>query len=99
MREPLPLYCETSAELVSQPADSAPRRAEKAWTSEFNAPREDGEEEHVRVLGAEQTFADLLEETPREGEDWFGEQFGSRLECYAHRLWDGLLAVETVSER
>lgn len=99
LREPLPLYCQTSAELVSQPASSARRRAEEAWTSEFEKPREDSEEEHVRVLGAERSFADLLEETPRVGEDWFGEQFGSRLECYAHRLWDGLLAVETVSER
>jgi exodeoxyribonuclease V gamma subunit len=99
LREPLPLYCETSAELVSQPVGSARRRADAAWTSGFEKPREDSEEEHVRVLGAVRSFADLLEETPREGEDWFGEQFCSRLECYAHRLWDGLLAVEKVSDR
>jgi exodeoxyribonuclease V gamma subunit len=99
LREPLPLYCQTSAELASAPVDSARRRAEKAWTSDFENPREDSEEEHVQVLGAERSFAELVEEPPRDDEDWFGEQFDSRLECYAHRLWDGLLAVETVSEQ
>jgi exodeoxyribonuclease V gamma subunit len=99
LREPLPLYCQTSAELASAPHESSRRRAEKAWTSGFDDPREDKEEEHVRVLRAERSFAELLAEPPREDEDWYGGQFDSRLECYAHRLWDGLLAAETVSRR
>lgn len=99
LREPLPLYCQTSAELASAHASSARRRAEEAWTSDFEKPRENTEEEHLRVLRSERSFAELVSEAPREDEDWFGERFDSRLECYAHRLWDGLLAVETVSER
>ena len=38
MREPLPLYCETSAALAAPPAASARRRADDAWTSTFGRP-------------------------------------------------------------
>ena len=99
LREPLPLYCQTSAELASAPHESSRRRAEKVWTSGFDDPREDKEEEHILVLRGERSFAELLAERPREDEDWYAGQFDSRLECYAHRLWDGLLAAETVSRR
>jgi exodeoxyribonuclease V gamma subunit len=99
LREPLPLYCQTSAELACEPVASSRRRAGEAWTSEYRDPHEDSEEEHVRVLGVEHSFTELLAHAPREDEDWFGEQFDSRLECYAHRLWDGLLAAETVSRQ
>jgi exodeoxyribonuclease V gamma subunit len=97
--EPLPLYCETSAELAAAPAVSAQRRAEEAWNSDFDKPRENCEPEHLRVLEGQRSFTELLEDPPRDGEDWYGEQYGSRLECYAHRLWDGLLSVETVEDR
>ncbi|MGO9900812.1 MAG: exodeoxyribonuclease V subunit gamma [Solirubrobacteraceae bacterium] len=99
MREPLPLYCETSAALAVAPADTARRRAEKAWTSEYQRPRENRDEEHVLVLGPDRAFGDLFAEPPREDEDWLADAFASRLERYAHRLWDGLLAAEQVTDR
>lgn len=99
MREPLPLYCETSAALAAPPAPSARRRADAAWTSTFNRPREDREEEHVLVLGQGRAFADLLAESPHDDEDWLPDEYTSRLERYAHRLWDGLLAAEEVSDQ
>jgi exodeoxyribonuclease V gamma subunit len=99
MREPLPLYCETSAALAAPPATTARRRAGQAWTSEFRRPREDRDEEHVLVLGTDRAFDDLVAEPPREDEDWSAGESASRLERYAHRLWDGLLAVEEVTDR
>jgi len=99
LREPLPLYCETSAALAAPPATSAHRRADAAWTSKFDRPREDREEEHVLVFGQDRAFGDLLAEVPRDDEDWLADEYTSRLERYAHRLWDGLLAVEEVSDQ
>ena len=99
MREPLPLYCETSAALAAPPATTARPRARKAWTSEFKRPREDLDQEHVLVLGPDRSFEDLLAEPPRDDEDWPGGAFESRLERYAHRLWDELLAAEEVTDR
>ena len=99
MREPLPLYCETSAALAAPPAATARRRAEKAWTSKFRRPREDRDEEHVLVLGQGRVFDDLVAESPRDDEDWLADEFASRLERYSHRLWDGLLAAEEVTDR
>jgi exodeoxyribonuclease V gamma subunit len=99
MREPLPLYCETSAALAAPPATTARRRAGKAWTSEFRRPCEDRDEEHVLVLGPDRAIEDLFAEPLRDDEDWLGDAFESRLERYAHRLWDGLLAVEQVTDQ
>jgi exodeoxyribonuclease V gamma subunit len=55
MREPLPLYTETSA------AFAAGANASDAWTTPYNkTPREDRDEAHVRVLGGVVPFADVL---------------------------------------
>jgi exodeoxyribonuclease V gamma subunit len=99
MREPLPLYCETSAALAAPPAASARRRASEAWTSKYERPREDRDEEHVLVLGQGRAFDDLIEERPRDDEDWRADEYDARLERYAHRLWDGLLSVEEVTDQ
>jgi exodeoxyribonuclease V gamma subunit len=104
LREPLPLYCRTSAALAAGPAASARERAEEAWTTAWTksgvrVPREGSEQEHTLVLDGERPFDELLAEAPREDEDWFGGRFDARLECYAHRLWDGLIAAETVSRQ
>jgi exodeoxyribonuclease V gamma subunit len=103
MREPLPLYCETSAAFAAAGgAGPVPaRRASKAWTSEFGRPREDRDDEHVLVLGAGRSFGELLAEPPRDdeaGDGWDADQ-PTRLGRYAHRLWDGLLGVEEVVDR
>jgi exodeoxyribonuclease V gamma subunit len=97
--EPLPLYCQTSAELASAPQHEARGRAESVWKSDWDFPREDKDEEHLLVLGGQRSLEELLAERPREGEDWFDGRLASRVECFAHRLWDGLLAVERVIDR
>jgi hypothetical protein len=99
MSEPVPLYCETSAALAAPPPGSAQRRAREAWTSKYNRPRENRDEEHVMVLGQDRSFDELIAETPRDDEDWLADQYNSRLERYAHRLWDALLSVETVTDQ
>jgi exodeoxyribonuclease V gamma subunit len=105
MREPLPLYCETSAAFAAlgpEQRSSAVRAAAQAWTTEFGeAAREDADPDHVRVLGGIRSFEELLDEAPRPDEaraGWGGEE-PTRLGRYAHRLWDRLLAVEEVSDR
>jgi exodeoxyribonuclease V gamma subunit len=80
MREPLPLYTETSA------AFATGANASDAWTTPYNkTPREDRDEAHVRVLGGVVPFADVLRDP--------------RFDPLAHQLWDGLLAVEELSDR
>jgi exodeoxyribonuclease V gamma subunit len=100
MREPLPLYCETSAAYAAG-GRAGETLARKAWTSSFGqAPREDRDAEHVLVLGANTPFDDLLAPAPREdetGDGWTEDP--TRLGRYAHRLWDGLLAVEDVGDQ
>jgi exodeoxyribonuclease V gamma subunit len=105
MREPLPLYCETSAAFAAfgaQERSSALRAASQAWTTEFGeAAREDADPDHVRVLGGVRSFEELLTEPPRPDETseaWGGEE-PTRLGRYAHRLWARLLAVEEVDDR
>jgi exodeoxyribonuclease V gamma subunit len=97
MCEPLPIYCATSAAWAEagragiDPLDAA--RA--AWmTDRFD--QEDGEAEHLLVLGGRQPLEVLLEAGPRLDESGPGWQaaeltrFG-RLAC---RLWDGPLDHE-----
>ncbi|HEY6758455.1 MAG TPA: exodeoxyribonuclease V subunit gamma [Baekduia sp.] len=103
MREPLPIYCETSAAFAG--ADTrhrALRAAEQQWTTPFGAPaHEDRDPDHVRVLGGFRPFAELVGEPPRPGEEDWGDldEDRSRLGRYAHRLWDRLLLAEDVSDR
>jgi exodeoxyribonuclease V gamma subunit len=100
MREPLPLYCRTSAAVAA--AGSAGLAAgREAWESTFSFDREDKEPEHVLVLGGVRTFAELIEAPPRadeHGEAWDGRG-RSRFGRYARRLWEGLLACEEIEER
>jgi len=103
LREPLPLFCQTSAAYAEavcagQDAELAGRRA---WESEWNFDHEDREPEHQLVLGGELPFARLLELPPRLGEDgagWPADE-PTRFGRLARRLWDGLLACEQVSAR
>jgi exodeoxyribonuclease V gamma subunit len=103
MREPLPLYCRTSAawaEAVVSGGDPA-RAASGQWESDWKIPREDRDPAHLLVLGAVLPFDALVAEPPREDERGGRWEPGetSRFGRYARRLWDDLLAGEQVTDR
>jgi exodeoxyribonuclease V gamma subunit len=98
MREPLPLYCLTSAAYAEaavaggEPLDAARR----AWTSQWKFDREDRDLEHQLVLGGVLALEQLSDEPPRPdeaGPGWDAAE-STRLGRYARRLWDELLARE-----
>ena len=105
MRQPLPLYCRTSAAyagaLVSgKDAATAVKAAHSAWESSWAFDKEDKELEHQLVLGGAAPFAALLEAAPLDdetGEGWAGDE-ATRFGRHARRLWDGLLACEDLVE-
>jgi exodeoxyribonuclease V gamma subunit len=101
MREPLPLYCDTSAAYAGALASAGDpvAAARDAWTSPWNFAKEDRDPEHELVLGGVRTFGEVAAELPRpdeEGGDWPGEEPG-RFGRYARRVWDPLLALEEVT--
>jgi exodeoxyribonuclease V gamma subunit len=103
MREPLPLYCRTSAAYAAAVAAGKDGRAAagKEWTSDWNFPKEDAEPEHRLVLGGQRTDAELFEEPPRDdeqGEGWALDEL-TRAGRYARRLWEGLRAREELIDR
>ncbi|MCA1682982.1 MAG: exodeoxyribonuclease V subunit gamma [Actinobacteria bacterium] len=100
MREPLPLYCLSSAayaEAVRAGVDPV-AAGRREWTSEWNFDKEDRSPEHQLVLGGVRPFAELLAVPPRPDERWEAEE-ATRVGQYARRLWAGLLAAEEVSAR
>ncbi len=74
MREPLPLYCATSAAYAEAARSGGDPVAagRSAWESPWNFDREDKEPEHLLVLGGVQSFEQLLavpwDETGQENE-------------------------------
>lgn len=102
MREPLPIYCDTSAAYVAALAagKDALSAAAGAWVSAWNFPREDKSPENLLVLGGERTLGELMAETPRDdevGAGWDAAET-SRFGRYARRLWDGLLVHEELAD-
>ncbi len=105
MREPLPLYCKTSAAWAA--ADAAGRDPARAaagsWESNFNFDQEDKEAEHVLVLGDALPFESMVlcGGAPRRDEtgDAGWPAGATRFEAYAHRLWDDLLEHEEIVDR
>jgi len=101
LREPLALYCATSAayaEAVAGGADPV-AAAGAAWTSDYNFDKEDKELEHQLVLGGVLTFEDLLAQPPRpdeQGEGWDLAE-STRVGRLARRMWDELLEREEVT--
>jgi exodeoxyribonuclease V gamma subunit len=105
MREPLPVYAETSAAYASGDRTAITRATEQwegSWTRDSRRlPGENEREEHVRVLGAGSSFEELLASTPRAdeaGEAW-DETETSRFGRYAQRWWGHLPARERVTDR
>jgi exodeoxyribonuclease V gamma subunit len=100
MREPVPLFCATSAAYAEAAATGGDPGAagRREWTSPWNFDREDKDLEHQLVLGGVRTFDELLADRPRPDEDWDTAET-TRLGRYARRLWGGLLASEELSVR
>ena len=99
LREPLPLYCKTSAAYAAARAAGrdAARAASNEWSTDWEFQREDVELEHQLVLGGPAGLSRLLKEgPPADGEDGPGWPVDedSRFGRYARRLWDPLLARE-----
>jgi exodeoxyribonuclease V gamma subunit len=103
MREPLPIFCKTSAAYAEAAASGqdAEAAAQSEWESDFRFEREDRELEHQLVLGDVLTIRELSALDPRDDEagDGWSEDEQSRLGRYARRLWDGLLLREELSAR
>jgi exodeoxyribonuclease V gamma subunit len=96
MREPPPLACKTSAAYAAAGEGAAQRE----WESGFRYDGEDAEPEHRLAFGGTRTLAELLAAPAREDEriGWDPDET-RRFGRWARRLWDGLLAVETIGER
>jgi exodeoxyribonuclease V gamma subunit len=102
MREPLPLYCKTSAAYAAAMASGKDgvAAARSKWES-GKFPGEARDVEHERVLGARVPFEAVWAERPRADESGDGCDLSeeTRFARYAHRLWDGLLAIERIDRR
>ena len=74
MREPLPLYCKTSAAYAAAVAagKDGPSCGRKAVDLRLEYPKEDAEPEHLLVLGGTRTVDELFEEPPRDDEQGDG---------------------------
>jgi exodeoxyribonuclease V gamma subunit len=105
MREPLPLYCNTSAAYASARvagADDADGAAGQKWHSNTREVElEDSDRHHVFVLGSELSFAEMVRLSgTSDGDrrcDVLDPPETTRFGLYARLLWDDLLAHETVS--
>jgi exodeoxyribonuclease V gamma subunit len=104
MREPLPVYCATSAAWAQavKAADNPFDKARRKWTSSFDERQgEASEPEHIVVLGGAVGFESLLADAPRDdelGEGWDTSQ-RARFGRLAMRLWEPLLDHEQLRER
>ncbi|HEX3978589.1 MAG TPA: exodeoxyribonuclease V subunit gamma [Solirubrobacteraceae bacterium] len=103
LREPLPMFCLTSAayaEATRQGQDGSAAAA-KEWETEWNFEKEDREAEHQMAFGGVLALSEVLEIAPGDGEagDGWLEAEESRFGRLARRLWEGLLAREEVRAR
>jgi exodeoxyribonuclease V gamma subunit len=103
MREPLPLFCATSAAYAEavRAGQEPIAAAERAWTTAYKFDGEDAEPEHQLAHGGVRTFAELVEVAPRADEAGVGwaELETSRAGRLADRMWGALLAREKLSAR
>ena len=100
LREPLPLYCETSLACADAIRADRSIRApgERAWKTNGMFANEDRDDYHVLVLGSNVAFDTLLAELCGDDERaWSGER--RRLPAYARRLWDPILEAERMVTR
>ena len=103
MREPLPLACDASAAYAHAVAagedrETAQAAARDAWETVYRFDKEDRQPEHMLIYGDAVPLTRLLEDSPRDDEGW-EEAESTRFGRCALRLWRGLLAVESMSDR
>ena len=103
MREPLPIYCATSAAWAraTRSLEDPAQSARSKWETPFEAPpNEDKDRDHVLVLGADVDFGELVARRPEADEagDGWAETETSRLGRLARRLWDPVLDHERLEE-
>jgi exodeoxyribonuclease V gamma subunit len=101
--EPLPLYTKTSAAYAAERARDKPGEgaARKQWESTWDWDKEDREPEHERVWGGCVGLGVVLDDRPaphESGPGWAADE-PHRFGRLARRLWDDLLAVETMESR
>ncbi len=103
MREPLPMFCLTSAAFAeaARRGQDGHAAAVKAWETEWNFDKEDREPEHQMAFGGVLTLSEVLVIAPGDGEAGEGwlEAEDSRFGRLARRLWEGVLAREEVRAR
>jgi exodeoxyribonuclease V gamma subunit len=103
MREPLPMFCQTSAAYAgaARQGQDGFDAAVKAWETEWSFEKEDREAEHQMAFGGVLSMSEVLEISPAGGEDgdgWSVDE-ASRFGRLALRLWEGLLSREEVRAR
>ena len=103
MREPLPMFCLTSAAYAAaaRQGQDAYAAAVKEWETEWNFEKEDREAEHQMAFGGALTLSEVLDIGPADGEageGWLASE-DSRFGRLARRLWEGLLTREEVRAR
>ena len=103
MREPLPIYCKTSAAYVTaRRAGGNPNlKARNAWASDWDVPKEDRELEHQLVWGGVASFEDVLAPAPsvdEQGVGWADDE-PTRFGRLSRRLYDGMLTFEKLTSR
>jgi exodeoxyribonuclease V gamma subunit len=106
MREPLPIYCATSAAWARSVRGGAGDEhacevARDEWTKRALFDGEDREPEHLLVLGGATSFDAVCAEEagPTESGPGWDEQVPGRFRRLALRLWDGLLSLEDLQDR
>ena len=103
MREPLPVYCATSAAwaAAARRGEDPLKEARPRWASVYDEIQGEGAEpEHQLVLGAVVPFDQLLAVPPaadESGPGWAGSET-ARLGRLARRLWDPVLAHERLAQ-
>jgi exodeoxyribonuclease V gamma subunit len=103
MREPLPIFCATSAAWAeaARAGGDAVDAARRQWETEWQVEHEDRDLEHQLVLDGLPTLEELLDIAPgpdEAGPGWAPAE-ASRLGRYARRLWDDLLGREVIRAR
>jgi exodeoxyribonuclease V gamma subunit len=103
MREPLPMFCQTSAAYAdaTRQGQDGYTAAVKEWETEWSFDKEDREPEHQMAFGGVLTLSQVLDIAPGDGEAGEGwlEAEPSRFGRLARRMWEGLLGREQVQAR